>query len=124
MLFVAWAYFIFLYMDIRLHIKKAKNAVKEREAQIKQYENQMAHLEENVHSSFRQNNEVVNVQISLQDIIMNPLKSISHKYCFATGRHGEFIYLKVCDIFIINYISTLFNYYYLSLERLGFVLAC
>lgn len=95
MLSGALAYFIFLYMDIRLHIQKAKNAVKEREAQLRQYETQMQHAEENLQSSVRRtSNGNVNVQISLQDILMNPLKSISHRYCFATGRHGEFIYLK------------------------------
>lgn len=26
---------------------------------------------------------------------MNPIKPISHRYCFATGRHGEFLYLKL-----------------------------
>lgn len=82
-------------MDIRIHIKKATNAIKEREAQIKQFESQMTHAEENFQSSIRRtSNGNVNVQISLQDILMNPLKSISHRYCFATGRHGEFIYLK------------------------------
>lgn len=89
------AYFIFLYIDIRFHIKKAKKAVKEREVQIKQFENQISHVEENLQSSVRRtSNGNVNVQISLQDILMNPLKSISHRYCFVTGRHGEFIYLK------------------------------
>lgn len=94
MLTAASAYFIFLYIDIRMHIQKAKNAIKIREAQIQQYESQIANIEENVHSSIRQSADTVNVQISLQDILVNPLKSISHRYCFVTGRHGEFIYLK------------------------------
>jgi Otopetrin len=26
---------------------------------------------------------------------MQPVKKISHRYCFTTGRHGEFLYLKL-----------------------------
>jgi hypothetical protein len=26
---------------------------------------------------------------------MSPIKAISHRYCFQTGRHGEFLYLKL-----------------------------
>lgn len=26
---------------------------------------------------------------------MEPIKSVSHRYCFMTGRHGEFLYLKL-----------------------------
>lgn len=25
---------------------------------------------------------------------LKPLQGVSHKYCFMTGRHGEFFYLK------------------------------
>lgn len=43
----------------------------------------------------RQPNGNVNVQIPIPDLMMTPIKSISHRYCFATGRHGEFFYLKM-----------------------------
>lgn len=98
MLSLAMAYFIFLYIDIRLHIRKAKKAVRDRDAQIKNYEEQVAQAEDNFQSSLelrRTANGNINVQIPLPDIVINPLKTISHKYCFATGRHGEFVYLKV-----------------------------
>lgn len=98
MLSVAMIYFIILYVDIRLHISKAKKAVRERDAQFKQYEEQMAQAQDSLQSSLelrRTANGNINVQIPLPDIVMNPLKAISHKYCFATGRHGEFVYLKV-----------------------------
>jgi hypothetical protein len=35
----------------------------------------------------------INVQVPIPDIVMSPIKPISHRYCFATGRHGEFLYL-------------------------------
>lgn len=41
MLTVGFSYFIFLYVDIRLHVKKAKQAVKEREKRIRMYEEQI-----------------------------------------------------------------------------------
>lgn len=34
MLTIAMAYFIFLYIDIRLHIRKARKAVRERDEQV------------------------------------------------------------------------------------------
>lgn len=45
MLSVGFIYFIFLYVDIRHHIKKAKHAVKEKERRIKLYEEQIEKVE-------------------------------------------------------------------------------
>lgn len=42
MLTVGFAYFIFLYVDIRMHVKKARNAMKEREKRIQMFEEQLA----------------------------------------------------------------------------------
>lgn len=47
MLSIGLCYFIFLYIDIRLHIRKAKKAVKDKEEQMKKYEDQMLHIEVN-----------------------------------------------------------------------------
>lgn len=38
-------------------------------------------------------NNNVQLQIPLPNI--QPIKPIPHRYCFATGRHGEFLYLKM-----------------------------
>lgn len=125
MLSAAMAYFIFLYIDIRLHIRKARRAVRERDVQIRQYEEQVAHVEENLQSSLelrRTANGNINVQIPLPDILMNPLKTISHRYCFATGRHGEFLYLKLgaawfCfGLLIHSVLSISYQVTYLQLE--------
>ena len=35
------------------------------------------------------------MNIPIPDIVMTQSKPISHRYCFATGRHGEFLYLKL-----------------------------
>lgn len=37
----------------------------------------------------------VNIQIPLPDLSTNPIQPVSHRYCFVTGRHGEFLYLKL-----------------------------
>lgn len=42
MLTVGFCYFLFLYIDIRLHITKAKKAVKEKEKRMKLFEDQLA----------------------------------------------------------------------------------
>ncbi|XP_070501708.1 proton channel OtopLc-like isoform X2 [Chironomus tepperi] len=97
MLVVGIIYFLFLYIDIRLHIGKARKAVNERDDQMRRYEDQMHHIEEHFQSSLemRQTANGNVVQIPIPDIVMNPVKPISHRYCFATGRHGEFFYLKL-----------------------------
>lgn len=42
MLSVGFCYFLFLYIDIRLHVEKAKQAVKEKENRIRLYQEQLA----------------------------------------------------------------------------------
>jgi hypothetical protein len=42
MLTVGFGYFLFLYIDIRLHVKKAKRAVKERENRMMLFQEQLA----------------------------------------------------------------------------------
>lgn len=32
---------------------------------------------------------------AIQELNLPPIKPVSHKYCFMTGRHGEFLYLKL-----------------------------
>lgn len=85
----------------------------------------MAHVEENLQSSLelrRTANGNINVQIALPDVMTNPLKKISHRYCFATGRHGEFLYLKLgaawfCfGLLIHSILSISYQATYLSLD--------
>lgn len=45
MLSIGFCYFIFLYIDIRLHVKKAKQAVKEKETRMKLFEEQLQRTE-------------------------------------------------------------------------------
>lgn len=45
MITLGFSYFIFLYIDIRLHMKKAKKALKEKEAQMRIVEEQWARTE-------------------------------------------------------------------------------
>ena len=47
MLVVGLIYFLFLYIDIRMHIGKARKAVNERDDQMRRYEDQIHHIEVN-----------------------------------------------------------------------------
>lgn len=47
MLTVGFCYFIFLFIDIRLHVKKAKKAVKDKEYRLKLRDEEMARTEVN-----------------------------------------------------------------------------
>lgn len=41
------------------------------------------------------NNNNINLQIPLPHILPAPIQPVSHHYCFTSGRHGEFLYLKL-----------------------------
>lgn len=45
MLTLGFCYFIFLYIDIRMHIKKAQKAIKDKEARMRMFEEQLAKTE-------------------------------------------------------------------------------
>jgi uncharacterized membrane protein YciS (DUF1049 family) len=47
MLAIGFAYFCFLYIDIRLHMKKAKQAMKARELRMQMLQEQLATSEVN-----------------------------------------------------------------------------
>lgn len=47
MLTVGFAYFIFLFIDIRLHVQKAQKAVRDKENRMRIYEEQLAISEVN-----------------------------------------------------------------------------
>lgn len=37
------------------------------------------------------------------ELKLDPVKPVSHRYCFMTGRHGEFMYLKLGAACKLNY---------------------
>lgn len=42
--------------------------------------------------------DVTNVTLHqriIHELNLAPIESVPHKYCFVTGRHGEFLYLKL-----------------------------
>lgn len=55
MLMVGFSYFLFLFIDIRMHVKKAKKAVKDKEARMKMFEEQLARTEARNHCHSLQN---------------------------------------------------------------------
>lgn len=118
MLVVAFAYFLFLIIDIRVNVNRAKKVLREREARHQIIEEYVAKA--NVRQWNRQQRKSfiysvftifqldIDGPIELRDISnvtlhqriihelnLAPIQSVPHKYCFATGRHGEFLYLKL-----------------------------
>lgn len=87
MLSVGFIYFISLYIDIRLHIKQAKETMKSRQKRQMLFEEHLAKLQ----------NESGPLELTTPNQIwdVEPVQPLSHKYCFQTGRHGELFYLKL-----------------------------
>lgn len=109
MLSVGFVYFCFLYIDIRLHIKKAKQAVKAQELRLQMFQEHMAAVE--VSRTFlwslpwlqqinlqphhlQQGSMHFGQQIPVSSLSVNPVQPVSHRYCFVSGRHGSLVYLK------------------------------
>ncbi|XP_055685215.1 proton channel OtopLc-like isoform X2 [Lutzomyia longipalpis] len=88
MLSVGFIYFFGLYIDIRLHIKKAKETVKSREKRQALFEEHLKKLQNETGPL-----ELESTSAPVWDI--EPVAPLSHKYCFQTGRHGELFYLKL-----------------------------
>lgn len=104
MVSLSFLYFIALYVDIRLHVRKAKQTIRERERRQRLFEERVASGEldaqpagmEALPSSSANASGVAHVsdEVIGQQLRLAPLPPVSHKYCFMTGRHGEFFYLK------------------------------
>lgn len=102
MVAVSFAYFIFLYVDIRVHVYRAKCTMRERQRRQQLFEEQLAQQQHSMAESGGGDISaaVLNGGFPVPDAIVEqqlhlaPLPALSHKYCFMTGRHGEFFYLK------------------------------
>lgn len=68
MLSLGFCYFLFLFIDIRLHIQKAKKAVKDKENRIRMFEEQLAATQVNDERLDDTLNVLINVHISLRNI--------------------------------------------------------
>lgn len=94
---IGFIYFIFLYIDIRRHVNEAKKGVQDREKRQDLWEEQMAKHQAQFNGGPMElsvnGNGSTPIEMPVFD--MAPVKPLSHKYCFATGRHGEFFYLKI-----------------------------
>lgn len=96
---IGFIYFIFLYIDIRKHVNAAKKGVQDREKRQELFEEQLAKHQAQFNggpmelSANGNGNTITPIAMPVMDL--PPVKPLSHKYCFATGRHGEFFYLKI-----------------------------
>lgn len=86
---VGFIFFVFLYIDIRVHVSKAQKAVKQKEQRIQMMQEQIARTEEHLQNSFELAQTTPNFQLQIPLPNMQAIKPIPHRYCFATGRHGK-----------------------------------
>ncbi|XP_055587774.1 proton channel OtopLc-like [Uranotaenia lowii] len=95
MVSVGIVYFVFLYVDIRMHVKKTHAALEELERRQQAYEemmNKTATQFNNGPLALNPNAPQKNVP---HDWELPKMAPVPHNYCFVSGRHGEFIYLKL-----------------------------
>lgn len=100
MISIGFIYFIFLYIDIRLHVRKAKLAIKERQRRQRLFEEYLEKINASDLDGPKDLSDInLNIYVDAEDyatheLKLEPVKPVSHRYCFMTGRHGEFTYLK------------------------------
>lgn len=63
MISVGILYFLFLFIDVRLHIRKAKKTMKERAERIRQYEEQMKKNDVSGHDRFMQKSKINSISV-------------------------------------------------------------
>lgn len=101
MLVVAFTYFIILTVDIRRHITKAKAVMKERERRQELFEEQLYRMELQRQLEIEKGENPLDMangtvqSIPVPEWNAEPVQSLSHRYCFQTGRHGNLFYLKL-----------------------------
>lgn len=92
---VGFVFFIYLYIDIRMHVNKAQQAVKDKDERIRMMQEQLMRTEEDLQNSFEMAQTSQNFQLQIRMPNMQPIKPIPHRYCFAGGRHGELYCFKI-----------------------------
>ncbi|XP_050067073.1 proton channel OtopLc-like [Anopheles maculipalpis] len=90
-------YFVFLYIDIRLYVRRAQKALEELQRRRQLYADQ---LEQSETVALGNGGGPLELSVPVPRPVpanweLPPLKPIRHDYCFVTGRHGEIIYLKL-----------------------------
>ncbi|XP_053699297.1 proton channel OtopLc-like [Sabethes cyaneus] len=95
MVSVGIVYFVFLYVDIRLHVRRTKRAIAELERRQQAYDDMMSRTAAQFNNGPLALNPNAPQKNVAHDWDLPRLDPIAHNYCFVSGRHGEFIYLKL-----------------------------
>ncbi|XP_029708390.1 proton channel OtopLc [Aedes albopictus] len=95
MVSVGIVYFAFLYTNIRLHVHRTHRALEELERRQQAYDEMMAKTSAQFNHGPLALNPNAPQKNTPHDWDMPRLKPVPHLYCFVSGRHGEFIYLKL-----------------------------
>ncbi|XP_062541188.1 proton channel OtopLc-like [Armigeres subalbatus] len=95
MVSVGIIYFVFLYVNIRIHVHRTQKAIEELERRQQAYDEMMARTS----TQFNHGPLALNLDApqknTAHDWNLPKLQPVPHRYCFVSGRHGEFIYLKL-----------------------------
>ncbi|XP_055296863.1 proton channel OtopLc-like isoform X4 [Sitodiplosis mosellana] len=98
MLLMAFAYFLYLYIDIRCYVYRAKNQLKRRLERKKLID---AHIIKKLNAdgpiNFNESREkqAVYAQAARELNLPSIEEDLSHKYCFISGRNGGSLYIKL-----------------------------
>ncbi|XP_065077097.1 proton channel OtopLc-like [Ochlerotatus camptorhynchus] len=95
MVSVGIVYFVFLYIDIRLHVHKTHKAIEELERRQQNYDEMMARTAAQFNFGPLALNPNAPQKNTAHEWELPRLEPVPHSYCFVSGRHGEFIYLKL-----------------------------
>ncbi|XP_058823887.1 proton channel OtopLc-like [Topomyia yanbarensis] len=95
MVSVGIVYFVFLYLDIRMHVQRTHRAIEELERRHRAYEEMMNKTAAQFNNGPLALNPSAPAKNVPHDWELPKLDPIPHNYCFVSGRHGEFIYLKL-----------------------------
>ncbi|XP_058443308.1 proton channel OtopLc-like [Malaya genurostris] len=95
MVSVGIVYFVFLYFDVRMHVVRTHRAIEELERRQQAYEEMMNKTAAQFNNGPLALNPSAPQRSAPRDWELPKLDPIPHNYCFVSGRHGEFIYLKL-----------------------------
>uniref|UniRef100_A0A336MFV6 CSON015478 protein n=1 Tax=Culicoides sonorensis TaxID=179676 RepID=A0A336MFV6_CULSO len=90
LLIIGLLYFTFLFIRVRRHILKIQKIAKQKEDRRFEFERR---LSEQTFEALKTGQPLNDNFINLPDY--SDIETENHNYCFLTGRHGEFFYIKI-----------------------------
>ncbi|XP_063704569.1 proton channel OtopLc-like [Culicoides brevitarsis] len=92
LLCVSFVYLIFLFIRVRQHVLLIKKIAKTKEDRHLEFEKRLSEI---TMDAIQNGKPINDVNIEFPDYSNIEEEKEEHNYCFVTGRHGEFFYLKI-----------------------------